>query len=72
MKKITNEVLCERLDNLIRDNTEDHEKILLQTTATNGTVRKHDAWLNRMIGALIFSDVVLMPIILYLLFKYVI
>jgi hypothetical protein len=72
IKKITNEVLCERLDNLIRDNSEDHAKIIIQTTKTNGIVTKHDNWLNRIIGALIVSNAVVLPILLYLLFKYVI
>lgn len=70
-KPITNEVLCERLDNLIKDNSEDHQKIIIQTTRTNGTVSKHETWLNRIIGGMIISNIVLVPILLYLLFEYV-
>ncbi len=69
MKKITNEVLCERLDNLIEKNTEAHKLILEQTTKTNGRVNKHDTWLNRIIGGLILTEIILIPLAIYIITK---
>lgn len=59
MKKqvIENDVLLERIDNLIDTNKAEHAAILIQTTKTNGRVNKHDAWLNRMIGGIILMNV---------------
>jgi hypothetical protein len=36
--KITNEVLLEKLENLIKSNADEHKRILEQTTKTNGNV----------------------------------
>lgn len=69
MQKITLEVIHERLNNLITDNKDDHEKIIAQTTKTNGTVSKHDVWLNRIIGGLILTEIILVPLAIYIITK---
>lgn len=69
MQKITLEVIHERLNNLITDNKDDHEKIIEQTTKTNGTVSKHDVWLNRIIGGLILTEIILVPLAIYIITK---
>ena len=65
MQKITLEVIHERLNNLITDNKDDHEKIIAQTTKTNGTVIRHDQWINKAKGALTVIEIILVPLILY-------
>ena len=74
---ITNEVLAERLDgvsHLIEEkfNTNDvsHDAILTQVRKTNGTVIVNtqristlEIWQNRIIGGLIVSNIVFLPII---------
>lgn len=67
MKKITLEVLDERLQNWFAENKEDHKSIIDQTTKTNGRVSKHDTWLNRIIGGLILTEIILVPIAIYFL-----
>lgn len=69
MQKITLEVIHERLNNLITDNKDDHEKIIAQTTKTNGRVSKHDVWLNRIIGGLILTEIILVPLAIYIITK---
>jgi hypothetical protein len=68
-KKITLEVLDERLANFFRENKEDHNSIIEQTTKTNGRVNKHDLWLNRMIGGLILTEIILIPLAIYIITK---
>jgi len=72
MKPITNEVLCERLDNLIRDNSEDHEKILIQTTRTNGTVTVHSATINQLKGGLRVLEIIVIPIVIAIVINFII
>jgi hypothetical protein len=67
MEKITLEVLDERLKNWFAENKEDHKSIIEQTTKTNGRVSKHDTWLNRIIGGLILTEVILIPIAIYVI-----
>lgn len=68
-KKITNEVLYERLNNLIKENSEDHQEIIKQTTLTNGRVTKLEAWRNIMTGGLIILNVIVWPIVLLYITK---
>ena len=68
-KQITLEVLDERLTNWFRENKEDHETIIVQTTKTNGRVTKLEAWRNLIVGGLTILNVVVWPLILYYLTK---
>ena len=43
-KQVTNAVLLERIDNLIEKNSEEHGRIEVQTTKTNGRVTVLEAW----------------------------
>jgi len=38
MKEITNEILFEKLKNLIETNQKEHAELIIQTTKTNGSV----------------------------------
>ena len=67
--KITLEVLDERIKNFFRENKEDHETIIAQTTKTNGRVIKLEAWRNIITGGLLILNTVVWPIILYLITK---
>jgi len=69
MKKISNEVLCERLENFFRENKTDHEQIIAQTTKTNGTVAELKDWKAMTKGALIIMNVFFVPVILFLIYK---
>ena len=69
MEKITLEVLDERLKNWFAENKEDHKSIIEQTTKTNGRVSKHDVWLNRIIGGLILTEIILVPLAIYIITK---
>lgn len=69
MKKITNEVLCERLDNFFRENKSDHEQIIAQTTKTNGSVASLQKWRYQITGALIVMNIFIVPIVLFLVFE---
>jgi hypothetical protein len=69
MKKISNEVLCERIENLFRENKEDHQMIIEQTKKTNGTVADIQKWRFTINGALIIMNLFFVPIILFLIYK---
>ena len=69
MEKITLEVLDERLTNWFRENKEDHETIIVQTTKTNGKVSELEKWKNNMTGALIILNVVVWPLVLLFITK---
>jgi len=68
-KKITLEVLDERISNFFRENKEDHSTIIEQTTKTNGRVSKLEAWKNVIVGGLVILNTVVWPVILYLITK---
>ena len=68
-KKITLEVLDERISNFFRENKEDHETIIVQTTKTNGRVTKLEAWRNLIIGGLTILNVIVWPFVLYCITK---
>lgn len=46
------------------------EAVVIQTTATNGTVKKHDKTINMIIGGLVVSNAILIPAILILFQHY--
>ena len=71
-------VIIERLDNLKKDNEEfkednkrEHEKILTQTTKTNGQVADIQRWRYIVTGAIIIMNVFLVPIVIAVVAKYV-
>lgn len=65
MNKINNDVLLERINNLIETNKTEHEAILAQTTKTNGRVNKLESWQNRIIGGMVIVDVIVLPLVLW-------
>lgn len=85
MSEITNEVLAERLEGLVKlinekfnTNETAHNSILEQTKKTNGTVinnssriSKLEVWQNRIIGGLIVSNMVVLPVIIVILKNWV-
>ena len=71
MKKqtIDNDVLLERINNLIETNKSEHEAILTQTTKTNGRVTKLESWQNRIIGGMVIVDIIVLPLVLWWITK---
>jgi hypothetical protein len=71
MKKqiIENDVLLERINNLIETNKTEHEAILTQTTKTNGRVTKLESWQNRIIGGMVIVDIIVLPLVLWWITK---
>jgi len=65
MNKINNDVLLERINNLIETNKTEHEAILAQTTKTNGRVNNLESWQNRIIGGMVIVDVIVLPLVLW-------
>jgi hypothetical protein len=65
MIKIENDVLLERINNLIETNKTEHEAILIQTTRTNGRVNGLEKWQNRIIGGMVVVDVIILPLVLW-------
>lgn len=47
------------------------EAILSQTIKTNGRVNKLEAWMNKVIGALLITEVILLPVAFMVIQKYV-
>jgi len=73
----TNAVLFERLEAMSgivevhhEENKEQHKEIIEQCKKTNGRVTSLEKVLNMAIGALIFSNVIVVPIILAFAKKY--
>ena len=67
--KIDNDVLLERINNLIETNTKEHDAILTQTTKTNGRVTKLESWQNRIIGGMVIVDIIVLPLVLWWITK---
>jgi len=68
-------VLLERVDNLIETNKNEHKTIIDQVRKTNGTLGVHDVrigklerWKSTITGALIVINVIIVPILLYLIY----
>ena len=75
-KQITNEILGERLNNLIATNKEEHSQILTQVLRTNGSVKEHNSkidslekWKNRLTGGMVIINIVVLPVVFYLLYQ---
>ena len=58
-----NDVIIERLENLLRENSEEHKNILAQVTKTNGSVTDLMKWKERLFAILIFMNIFLVPVI---------
>lgn len=58
------DVVIERLNNLLKENKEEHESILAQVTKTNGSVADIQKWRYILTGAIIIMNVFLVPIII--------
>jgi len=70
---IAQDVLIERVNNLIKENSdahnqikEDQTRILIQTTKTNGTVLDLLKWKERATGGFIIINVVIIPVLIWL------
>jgi hypothetical protein len=65
------EVILERLNNLINDNKEEHKSILAQVTKTNGSVADIQRWRYIATGVILLMNVLILPIILAVVIQYV-
>jgi len=70
MEKPTLERIDERLSNLITDNSQEHEQILAQTTKTNGKVAEISKTQERLTGALIAINVIVLPVVIGVLINW--
>ena len=61
-----NEVVVERLDTLIKQNKEDHNKIICHQEITNGKVMRNTKWRYSFISAGIVVTGAVIPLILYI------
>lgn len=71
-----NEILV-RLDSLkelflekFNTNDDQHTSILIQTTKTNGRVTGLEDWKNKVIGALIMTNIIILPVLFILVREY--
>ena len=67
---ISNEVLCEKLEGVIHlinekfnNNETEHGAILEQTKKTNGRVSTLESWKAMIIGALIMTNIIILPML---------
>ena len=65
------EVVVERLDNLKCDNAQEHAQILAQTTKTNGKVAEIVKIQERMIGALVAINAIILPVVIGVLVSWI-
>jgi hypothetical protein len=65
-------VVIERLTNIRDENVREHATIIEQVKKTNGTVADLVRWKERMLGAIVIMNVVIMPIIVAVLIKFVV
>ena len=70
METPTLERIDERLSNLIADNSQEHEQILAQTTKTNGKVAEISKTQERLTGALIAINVIVLPVVIGVLINW--
>ena len=78
MPKPDIKVILERLTNFIETNADEHKTIIDQVKRTNGGLGVHDTrldklerWRSTITGALIIINLVVVPSVLYLIFKYI-
>ena len=71
-------VLVERLEGITKlinekfiENEKSHNTILAQTTKTNGRVTCLEDWKNRMIGALVIMNILVLPLVFVFLKKFI-
>ena len=72
--EITKEVFSEfkiYLDEKFNQNELGHVKIIEQTTRTNGRVTELERWMNRIIGGLIISNIVIVPIVMWMFIQHI-
>jgi len=76
--KISNEVIIERIEGMMKliqekfdDNKGDHLRIEAQTTKTNGRVNKLESWKDKVVGALIIMNLLLVPILIATIKDYI-
>jgi len=83
MGEVSNEAIVERIDGLknlmvekFEKNSEDHQRIEAQTIKTNGRVNRLEdemsdlsAWKNKVVGALIITEIILLPLSIWALTK---
>jgi ABC-type phosphate transport system permease subunit len=65
-------VVVERLDNIKAENTKDHLQIFEQVKKTNGTVADLVRWKERMLGAIVIMNIIIVPIIISVMIKFTI
>lgn len=65
------DVVIERLNNLLKENKEEHESILAQVTKTNGSVADIQKWRYILTGAIIIMNVFLVPIIVAITLSFI-
>ena len=66
----TNDALVERLEGVTKlinekfnENEKSHNAILAQTCKTNGRVSNLEDWKNKIIGALLMMNLIILPIV---------
>jgi len=62
------ELFLEKFDT----NEKDHSNILTQTTKTNGRVTSLEDWKNKVIGALIMTNIIILPVLFILIREFLI
>jgi Mg2+ and Co2+ transporter CorA len=65
-------VIVERLKNFQEENNKSHERLIAQTTKTNGSVAEIKMWQERIIGAITILSAVILPIFISVVIKFVI
>jgi hypothetical protein len=64
------EITKETLDEIVKRIDENVQEIRVQTTKTNSRVSHLEAWKNRVTGGLIITDIILIPVIITFVIKY--
>lgn len=66
-----NDVIVERLENLLRENSEEHKNILAQVVKTNGSVADIQRWRYLASGVILAMNVFIVPIILTIVIQFI-